>query len=171
MKNKTRKNMIFWVLLAVMLVISGGSSGEKQGISLGGAQTVQAAAKYVVARFRNTSGKPSYNSLRIKVKSGSKIRLPAVPSVTGYQNLGWSTKKNATKATYAAGKKIQLKKNISLYAVRKKVGVYKVSFYNTNGSANSTFKALNKSVTRKAYLTLPSVPTKSGYESLGWSTS
>ena len=78
MKNKTRKNMIFWVLLAVMLVISGGPSGEKQGISLGGAQTVQAAAKYVVARFRNTSGKPSYNSLRIKVKSGSKIRLPAV---------------------------------------------------------------------------------------------
>lgn len=171
MKNKTRKNMIFWVLLAVMLVISGGPSGEKQGISLGGAQTVQAAAKYVVARFRNTSGKPSYNSLRIKVKSGSKIRLPAVPSVTGYQNLGWSTKKNATKATYAAGKKIQLKKNISLYAVRKKVGVYKVYFYNTNGSANSTFKALNKSVTRKAYLTLPSVPTKSGYEALGWSTS
>lgn len=171
MENKKRKSAIFWILLTVMLVVSGMSEGNEKGTAIGGAQTVQAATQYVTARFWNTSGKPSYTNLRIKVKSGSRIQLPAVPSVTGYQNLGWSTKKNATKAVYTAGKKIRLKKNISLYAVRKKVGVYKVYFYNSNGSSNSSFKSLNRSVTRNSYITLPSVPVKNGYEALGWSTS
>ena len=170
MKIKKRKNMIIWVFLAVMLVIFG-IPGRENGVSFGGVRTVQASARYVTARFWNTSGKPYYSKLRIKVKSGSKIRLPEVPAVKGYQNLGWSTRKKATKATYAAGKKIRLKKNINLYAVRKKVGTYKVCFYNTDGGTNSTFKALNRTVTRNGYLTLPSVPAKSGYEALGWSTS
>ena len=55
---------------------------------------------------RLTVGK-GYDKLIYATK---KIKLPAVPAITGYKNLGWSTQKNDTKAVYAAGKKIRLKK-------------------------------------------------------------
>ncbi len=105
-----------------------------------------------------------------KGKCREKIKLPAVPAITGYKNLGWSTQKNDTKAVYAAGKKIRLKKNINLYAVRKKVGIYKVYFYDNTGSTSTVFKNLNKAVTKNGYLTLPELPQKSGYKAVGWST-
>ena len=170
MRNQNkRKKSIFWVLLLAALVWYGGLAGS--GRSTGGTYTVQAATTNVVARFWNTNGKPVYNQIRIKTVAGKKIKLPSVPSVKGYQNLGWSTKKNATKATYKAGQSITLKKNLSLYAVRKKVGTYKVTFYNSNGASGTAFKKLNKTVTKNGYMTMPAVPSKSGYESLGWSTS
>ena len=171
MRNRIRrKNRIFWMLLAVMLIVSGVSLKNDRSPGIGGVQSVQAAAKSVTARFWSTNGKKSYNQLRVKVNSGKKIKLPAVPSITGYQNLGWSTKKNDTQAMYKAGKYIRLKKNISLYAVRKKVGTYKVYFYDSNGSASSVFKKLKKNVTKNGSLILPELPVKTGYEAVGWST-
>ena len=111
MKNKTkRKNRIFRVLLATMLILFGVSFRNDGKIGISGVQSVQAATKNVVVRFWNQSGKTSYSKLRIKVSAGKKIKLPAVPAITGYKNLGWSTQKNDTKAVYAAGKKIRLKK-------------------------------------------------------------
>ena len=113
-KNKTkRKNRIFRVLLATMLILFGVSFRNDGKIGISGVQSVQAATKNVVVRFWNQSGKTSYSKLRIKVSAGKKIKLPAVPAITGYKNLGWSTQKNDTKAVYAAGKKIRLKKNIN----------------------------------------------------------
>ena len=154
MKNKTkRKNRIFRVLLATMLILFGVSFRNDGKIGISGVQSVQAATKNVVVRFWNQSGKTSYSKLRIKVSAGKKIKLPAVPAITGYKNLGWSTQKNDTKAVYAAGKKIRLKKNINLYAVRKKVGIYKVYFYDNTGSTSTVFKKLNKAVTKNGYLT------------------
>ena len=171
MKNKTkRKNRIFRVLLATMLILFGVSFRNDGKIGISGVQSVQAATKNVVVRFWNQSGKTSYSKLRIKVSAGKKIKLPAVPAITGYKNLGWSTQKNDTKAVYAAGKKIRLKKNINLYAVRKKVGIYKVYFYDNTGSTSTVFKKLNKAVTKNGYLTLPELPQKSGYKAVGWST-
>ena len=170
MENKTkRKNRIFWVLLATMLILFGVSFRNDGKIGISGVQSVQAATKNVVVRFWNQSGKTSYSKLRIKVSAGKKIKLPAVPAITGYKNLGWSTQKNDTKAVYAAGKKIRLKKNINLYAVRKKVGIYKVYFYDNTGSTSTVFKKLNKAVTKNGYLTLPELPQKSGYKAVGWS--
>ena len=164
-----RKNRIFWMLLVVMLIFSGISLKNDGGLCVGGARSVQAASKNVVVRFWSSNGKKSYNQLRVKVNSGKKIKLPAVPSVTGYQNLGWSTKKNDTQAMYKAGKYLRVKKNISLYAVRKKVGTCKVYFYDSNGTASNVFKKLNKSVTKNGYFVLPELPVKDGYEAVGWS--
>lgn len=164
-----RKQRIFWVLLLAALVWYGSLTGS--GRSGGGTYNVQAATTNVVARFWNTNGRPVYNQLRIKTTAGKRIKLPSVPSVKGYRNLGWSTRKNTTKITYKAGQTITLKKNLSLYAVRKKVGTYTVAFYNSNGSSSTAFAKLKTTVTKNDYLTLPSVPAKSGYEVLGWSTS
>ena len=107
-----RKQRIFWVLLLAALVWYGSLTGS--GRSGGGTYNVQAATTNVVARFWNTNGRPVYNQLRIKTTAGKRIKLPSVPSVKGYRNLGWSTRKNATKITYKAGQTITLKKNLSL---------------------------------------------------------
>ena len=86
MKNKTkRKNRIFWVLLATMLILFGVSFRNDGKIGISGVQSVQAATKNVVVRFWNQSGKTSYSKLRIKVSAGTKIKLPAVPAITGYK--------------------------------------------------------------------------------------
>ena len=58
MENKTkRKNRIFWVLLATMLILFGVSFRNDGKIGISGVQSVQAATKNVVVRFWNQSGK------------------------------------------------------------------------------------------------------------------
>ena len=53
MKNKTkRKNRIFRVLLATMLILFGVSFRNDGKIGISGVQSVQAATKNVVVRFR-----------------------------------------------------------------------------------------------------------------------
>ena len=106
-KKKKRRGLFILVLLAFMLLWSPflGETGD----SLLGVHTVQAATRHVTARYWSTDGRTSYTKLRTKVKYGGKITLPNVPSVNGYVNLGWSTEKSATKATYKAGKTLRLK--------------------------------------------------------------
>ena len=65
-----RKNRIFWMLLAVMLIFSGISLKNDGGLCVGGTQSVQAASRNVVVRFWSSNGKKSYNQLRVKVNSG-----------------------------------------------------------------------------------------------------
>ena len=170
-RNKKKKKYCFLALVLMAFLMVCAPAMGRNGEKLAGVRTVEAASKYVTARFWDASGETSYGKLRIKVKKGNKITLPQVPAVSGYLGLGWSTTKNAARTTYTAGKTIRLRKNISLYAVRKKTGISKVYFYNSDGKSSTTFKKLNKTVTRGSYVTLPSLPEKNGYDSLGWSTS
>ena len=43
-----------------------------------------------------------------------------VPVKTGYQSLGWSKSKKASKADYKAGQNVTISKTLTLYAVYKK---------------------------------------------------
>ena len=179
MKNNSRRKKIntIWILIMTLLFLSGISLGTGKKLILAGPCTVQAATKQtvtkqttVVVRFRDTDGSKGYGKLLIRGKIGSKIKLPEVPEVAGYQNRGWSTRKNASKANYAPGKVICLRKNLNLYAVRRNVGFSNVNFFNNEGKANSAFKKLKKIITRGTYITLPQVPMKKGYEVVGWTT-
>ena len=89
------------------------------------------------------------------------------PSRTGYTFLGWSTSSTATSATYASGGKYTANADATLYAVWQKI-TYTVS-YNANGGSGAP------SAQTKTYgvdLTLSStIPTRSGYDFLGWATS
>ena len=106
MKNKTkRKNRIFRVLLATMLILFGVSFRNDGKIGISGVQSVQAATKNVVVRFWNQSGKTSYSKLRIKVSAGKKIKLPAVPAITGYKILAGPLRKTIPKRYMPRGKK------------------------------------------------------------------
>ena len=73
MKNKTkRKNRIFRVLLATMLILFGVSFRNDGKIGISGVQSVQAATKNVVVRFWNQSGKTSYSKAAYKGKCREK---------------------------------------------------------------------------------------------------
>ena len=50
--------------------------------------------------------------------------------------------------------------------MRKKVGIYKVYFYDNTGSTSTVFKKLNKAVTKNGYLTLPELHKKAAIRQL-----
>lgn len=133
---------------------------------------VRRKASSCTASFYNNKGKSNtaFKKLAVKTTKGSYIKLPAVPEVTGYECVGWTTKKGASTPVYKAGKKIKITKNTKFYAVYKKVGVCTVNFYLSNGKSNSAYKKLAMKVTKRSLVILPSVPEASGYVGLGWST-
>lgn len=125
-------------------------------------------------RFTNPLGQQNteYQALDTVAVIGSRIKLPAVPTVTGYTALGWATKKNATSAKYLPGQTVTVQKNIVVYAVLKKVATYTVLFNNNSGtSTSSVYQKLNQKVAKNSYIILPEVPDAAGYQNLGWTTS
>ncbi|SCH47800.1 Listeria-Bacteroides repeat domain (List_Bact_rpt) [uncultured Blautia sp.] len=136
-------------------------------------QKVSASKLVYTVKFNNNSGtskSKTYTSLTRNVTLNTTIKLPSVPKAVGYQNLGWTTQKGSTKVVYKAGASVKVKKDMTLYAVRRKSKYYTVSFYLGNGSTNAAYKKLTKSVEEGTYYTLPSVPSRTGYVNLGWST-
>lgn len=132
-----------------------------------------AASKVRTITFAGPTGATNtqFKALKMTVLNGTAVKLPAVPKATGYSNLGWSLKKNAASAAYAAGKTMKVTKNLTLYAVRKKLPSYSVTFNNNSGTSKSkSYTALNKKIYQGEYITLPSLPKASGYINLGWTT-
>ena len=99
---------------------------------------------------------------------GTSLTLSSTkPSRTGYTFQGWGTSASDTSVDYAAGASYTANAAITLYAIWK-ANTYTISF-DANGGSNAP-----SSVT-KTYgvaLTLPTtVPTRTNYNFLGWSTS
>ena len=168
MKKTERTGKAFymkWLLLALFaaaLIIMPAAS-----------QKVSAAKMVYTVKFNNNSGtskSKTYTALTRNVTLNTTIKLPSVPNAVGYQNLGWTTQKGSTKVVYKAGASVKVTRDMNLYAVRRKSRYYTVSFYLGNGSSNSTYRKLQKKVEEGTYYTLPTVPSRSGYVNLGWST-
>lgn len=168
MKKTERTGKAFymkWLLLALFaaaLIIMPAAS-----------QKVSAAKMVYTVKFNNNSGtskSKTYTALTRNVTLNTTIKLPSVPKAVGYQNLGWTTQKGSTKVVYKAGASVKVTRDMNLYAVRRKSRYYTVSFYLGNGSSNSTYQKLQKKVEEGTYYTLPTVPSRSGYVNLGWST-
>lgn len=90
------------------------------------------------------------------------------PTLAGYNFVGWSTKKGATKADYLAGDSFAIEGNTTLYAVWTE-GEFKVSFYVGEVPLSSGFYPHNGAVP------LPTAPTKDAdnyftYTFAGWDT-
>lgn len=124
-------------------------------------------------KFTNPAGKQNadFKALDTVAVIGSKLKLPAVPSVTGYTALGWTTKKNSTVAKYLPGQVVTVQKNIVVYAVLKKVPTYTVLFNNNSGTnTGPTYQKLNQKVAQNSYIILPELPEATGYQNVGWTT-
>ena len=130
------------------------------------------ADKFYYVQFYNTNGTSTSKMKALKkiVVAGRKIKLPQVPGAYGYNNLGWSVKKNADTAKFQGGQVITVKRNLKFYAVRKRIATSAVLFYNSNGKTNAAYKKLNKRVAKGSTFTLPEIPKVTGYQGVGWTT-
>lgn len=129
--------------------------------------TVPALATYTVS-YNVNGGTGTFNS-QTKYHGKSLTLHANTPTRTGYSFQGWSTSKTATTATYAAGGTLPntINANTTLYAVWR-ANTYTISF-DANGGTGAPS---NQMKTYGTALTLSStVPTRTNYDFLGWSTS
>ncbi len=141
-----------------------------ESITLNGNLNLYASYKYLKysVKFTNNDGTSKervFTTLNTRAASGDYLELPEVPDGSPLVAVGWSTEKNSTSASYKAGAKVKVAKNTTFYAVYRQAQVFNVSFRDKDGSA---FADLEKDVTEGGTLTLPEVPSKSGYIAKGW---
>lgn len=123
---------------------------------------VRRKSKYYTVTYYMGDGKTNstYKKLTTKVEEGTKVTFAKVPARSGYINLGWSSKKNSTKATAKASYTVT--RNIILYAVQKKAVT--LTLCKNNGAVYSTTKMVQGSTYK-----LSGVKDASGYTFMGWS--
>ena len=116
----------------------------------------------------NNSGTGIFSNGTLKVYETKKVILPDMPS-SKYINYGWTDIKKGSDAKYALNSEFTVTDDTDFYIVRRTV--LQVKFMNNTGASNSTFAGLNQKIGKGLTITMPSVPTKAGYQSLGWSKS
>lgn len=118
-------------------------------------------------KFYTYAGGYEYQQYRMKVNSGTTIKLPALPRVVNYSNVGWGTVKCAKESQVKkAGTKVKVTSNLNFYIYRKSAKT--IQFMYNNGSGE--YMSLRMDVTGTTAV-LPSMKSPSGYSFLGWSTS
>ena len=146
---------------------AGGSYTANASATLYAVWSYNAPTVYTISFNANGgSGAPS----SVTKTHGVTLYLPSTePTRTNYDFLGWSTSSTATTPTYYAGGSFTQNANTTLYAVWKyDPATYRVN-YNANGGSGAPS---SQTKTYGVSLTLSSViPTRSGYDFLGWSTS
>ena len=147
--------------------------GSRTKITVKESETFYAAREYLpyAVTFNNNTGTSKDNEFKdLYVRAGKNqyITLPKVPEQKGCTALGWATKTKQTKAQYKEGQKVRITKKTKFYAVYRKAKKYTVSFCMSNGSSDSAYASLKKSVTEKSTITLPKVPSRKGYINDGW---
>lgn len=123
---------------------------------------VRRKSKYYTVTYYMGNGKTNstYKKLTTKVEEGTKVTFAKVPARSGYINLGWSSKKNSTKATAKASYTVT--RNITLYAVQKKAVT--LTLCKNNGAVYSTTRMAQGSTYK-----LSGVKDANGYTFMGWS--
>ena len=123
---------------------------------------VRRKSKYYTVTYYMGDGKTNstYKKLTTKVEEGTKVTFAKVPARSGYINLGWSSKKNSTKATAKASYTVT--RNITLYAVQKKAVT--LTLCKNNGAVYSTTRMAQGSTYK-----LSGVKDANGYTFMGWS--
>jgi uncharacterized repeat protein (TIGR02543 family) len=170
--------------------ISGWSSVD---VRYGSSTTISASANYTGTSYYESSASysfvaptPTYTisynanggsgapSKQTKTYGKTLTLSKAIPTRVGYNFLGWSTNKGATKPTYKAGGSYTSNASVTLYAVWERI-VFNIVFdASTNGG---TVEGQNKIVINRYYgdaiggeeHKLP-VAVRRNYEFLGWNT-
>ena len=134
----------------------------------------QAATTCKVTFRENGGGKGVDNcmtKLTTTVRKGKKVTLPELPEKEGYVSLGWTGIKKGDTIEYKVGAKVEITKNTTFYAVRKKLKTCTVTFNNNKGTnSGPPYKELRQVVRKNTEITLPEVPEATGYIAVGWTT-
>lgn len=134
--------------------------------------TFYAARQYLSCKvyFYTNTGRTTTDTKKLNqsIKKNTVLKLPAVPEVTGYVGLGWTTTKKGTTVTHKADASVKITKTTKFYAVYRKAEKYTIKFYRGDGKTNSAYTALKKTVYEGQKLKMPEVPERTGYENVGW---
>lgn len=147
--------------------------GSKESITVQNSMTLYAARKYLPysVTFNNNTGtskEKAFRDLYVRAGKNESIKLPKVPAQKGYTALGWATRTKRTKEEYKEGQQVRITKKTKFYAVYRSAKKYTVSFAMGNGSSPSSYAALKRTVAEKSTITLPAVPSRTGYINDGW---
>ena len=146
---------------------AGGSYTANASTTLYAVWSKNAPITYTVKFDANGgSGAPS----SVTKTQGVTLYLPTKkPTRSNYTFMGWNANSAATNATYAAGGAYTRNANVTLYAVWQYSPETYTVRYNANGGTGAPSSQIK---TYGETLTLSStIPTRSGYNFLGWSTS
>lgn len=152
----------------MVLTCNGSGQATISAYSAGNANQIWSLIPYVSGTVQyNANGGSGAPSSQTKYFNQTLTLSSTKPTRTGYTFLGWSTSSTATSATYSSGGSYTNEESATLYAVWK-AKTYTIS-YNANGGSGAPS---SQTKTHGKTLTLSSVvPTRNGYEFLGWSTS
>lgn len=131
--------------------------------------TIPAKTSYTVSY--NMNGGSGSISSQTKWHNENLTLSSTKPTRSGYTFVGWNTNKNATTAQYASGATYSANAGATLYAIWKKTLALS---YNGNGGSGvpSSQSATVYNATTSYSFTIPAtIPTRTGYDFLGWSTS
>lgn len=146
---------------------AGGSYTANASTTLYAVWSKNAPITYTV-KFDANGGSGAPNS--VTKTQGVTLYLPTKkPTRSNYTFMGWNANSAATNATYAAGGAYTRNANVTLYAVWQYSPETYTVRYNANGGTGAPSSQVK---TYGETLTLSStIPTRSGYNFLGWSTS
>lgn len=120
----------------------------------------------------DTSGDAPIDDTKYAEGSYADVKLPGDLAMKGKAFLGWALKEDAQKADYQPGDKLLIKADITLYAVWGDKPVQTKLTYNANFGETPPEKVYelenNATETIKSYGET-GLPSRSGYEFLGWS--
>lgn len=160
-KTTASKSVSFSCSMAINLVWSGVS---KSTISASGSLTIPAKTSYSIKY--NANGGTGAPANQTKWYDEDLTLSSTKPTRSGYTFSKWTTESNGTGAVYTAGQKYTTNTSLYLYA-QYTANKYTIAF-NANGGTGAP-SAQTK--THGVAITLPTtVPTKNGYNFLGWAT-
>ena len=118
------------------------------------------------------SGAPSAQSYTY-ASSGNVTLSSTAPTRSGYTFLGWSTSSTATSATYSAGGSFSkaTASNTTLYAIWRKTITITYNANNGSGAPSASTGYMYNADTGVSITLSSTIPTRTGYTFLGWSTS
>ena len=145
--------------------VSGYGSAGGSGVSVSKTYTIPALDSYTVSYNANGgSGAPSSQTKWY----GKTLTLSSTkPTRTGYTFVNWNTKSDGSGTSYSSGGSYTTNGGTTLYAIWKIIA-YTVSYNANNGSGAPSAQTKTYNVTLKLSST---VPARTGYDFLGWSTS
>lgn len=157
-RENVKREFFFLTFLMLLLMLALPVSASEEG-------TLETKKEYVTVKFRMSDGTSSsaYQAMTVKVVKGTRIRMPGVPSRTGYVNFGWSTKKNASVVMKKAGAACRINRNVTFYAVQKEK--LTIAFHGADGRIWKRIYAYQGQT-----IQLPVMKNPEGKTFLGWST-
>ena len=114
----------------------------------------------------NNSGTSVFSNGILQVYETKNVILPDMPS-SKYINYGWTDTKGSSAVKYELNSEFTVTGDTDFYIVRRTA--LQVNFKTNTGASNSKFTRLNQKVGKGLTVTMPQVPVKTGYQSLGWS--